>query len=235
LEHLQTKGILLKRELIKIYDERITFFTEDFGKLILYSFGSKSSKSMRNKLLSSYDWLWIDFQKKKSNVTLKELKLLKKNSFLQDLKKFHFFLSKLKLLYDIYPPFHPEPDLYALLWFTSHEKFMSDYSQTDEMIFDLFFLKMLGGFPFDHDAKLPLWRTSGETLNLENEAGDNQKEYRLPNKIKELLNKIYHLATMDLNDLLEIKKDFKNNSEIILKEYPAMMQKNRSILAQYLK
>lgn len=93
----EVKGILLKREVLGEYSEKLTFFTNLLGKVIFYSYGSKSPKSRRRAILAYPALLKIIFEKKRFHrlVELQRIAFLWKkdsgeqNSFLQLLPHIH--------------------------------------------------------------------------------------------------------------------------------------------------
>ena len=110
-----TEGILLKRYAQREYDEVLVFFTKKYGKIKLYAFGIKSPKSRRSRLLSSFHWLMLSYKIKKGRMELISLNRKEENDFLNDLKKFNYFLSILKIINDILPDEIPEPGLYNFI------------------------------------------------------------------------------------------------------------------------
>ena len=74
---LTMQGILLKRIQLKEYDEKLIFFTDKMGKVMLFSYGSKSPRSRRRMALTMPALLKITYEKKGNHLTLKELERIK--------------------------------------------------------------------------------------------------------------------------------------------------------------
>lgn len=65
---------MIKRQVFGEYNEKLTFFTDSLGKVIFYSYGSKSPRSSRRALLAYPALLEVVFEKKSNLLKLLELK-----------------------------------------------------------------------------------------------------------------------------------------------------------------
>ena len=69
----KVNGILLKRQVFGEYNEKLTFFTDILGKIIFFSYGSKSPRSKRRALLAYPALFTVVFEKKGNLFKLLEL------------------------------------------------------------------------------------------------------------------------------------------------------------------
>jgi len=144
----RTLGILIRRDSQADYNEKILFWTKHFGKLKLYSFGSRSSRSSRNKMLKSYDWLKIAFTRKGKSSELNTLELYRKNDFLSDLTSYHFFLESLKQIDRVLPDGIRDDAIFKLLYLYSRSEFQVKEKEISRFLFSFALLQITGFFPF---------------------------------------------------------------------------------------
>lgn len=148
---METEGILLKKYPIKSYDENLVFFTKDFGRIQLFSFGSRSPKSSRRFLLSRRDFLTIHAQRFKGYYQLKQLNLLKRNDFLDDANNtvsYETFFFMLKIIYQILPGGSRDLEMYRLLNAIAAGNFLKPPDRGQKIITILSLLKCIGIYPY---------------------------------------------------------------------------------------
>ena len=97
---LQTKGLRLDRSPQGDWNERVRFFTKDYGVLTAHSFGSKGPASTRGALLSTLDWLEISLEKRGSQWRLLGLSLWQKNPVFRGEEDPTWFLEGLQSVLD---------------------------------------------------------------------------------------------------------------------------------------
>ena len=144
---IQTQGILLRKTPIKEYDEHLVFFTKHFGKIDIYSFGSRSPKSARRQLLAMRDFLVIECQQIRGCYQLKQLTILKKNDFLANKLAYNLFFSMLKII-NAFSNRFMDVEVYNFIFFVSTPDFFNDAGAGQTIIIHLSLLKCLGEYPY---------------------------------------------------------------------------------------
>lgn len=113
-----TEGILLKREPIKDFNEKLIFFTRDLGKIVIYAFGTRSINSIRGKILGVFEWMNLELEKTKERYVLKDISPLIKDDSEPHWQDKDFVLDLTKVFSELIPkiPFEAKAeDLYRLL------------------------------------------------------------------------------------------------------------------------
>ncbi len=144
---IKTEGILLRKNSVKEYDEHLVFFTKDFGKIHMHAFGSRSPKSSRRHFLSKRDFLIISCEKIRGGYHLKQLEILKKNDFLENVAAYRLFFSMLKVI-DSFSDRFIDAEVYHLIFSISMTAFFSEVRHQQTIIIYLSLLKCLGVYPY---------------------------------------------------------------------------------------
>lgn len=116
---IKTRGMVLSRNPYREYDEKIHFYTEHLGKVWVYAFGSRSSRSLRGQGLAQLGWLDLELEKKGSRYLLKELTPGLIPDYYRNKKYFLSWTEFLKLLSKKIPGAQPTPEIFSLLCFLS--------------------------------------------------------------------------------------------------------------------
>ena len=146
--YLETEGIVITRKIFREYDEKVTFFTRELGKIFCYAYGTRSARSHRRHLLANLDWLIIGLEKKKDRYILKSLQKKISNRF--EIKADHFmtFGHLLKKIDNLLPLHQEENSIYELL-----KRMTAPPIKDADFIFQDFYfsyatLHLLGVFPY---------------------------------------------------------------------------------------
>ena len=130
------------------YDEHLVFFTKDYGKIHLHSFGSRSPKSSRRRHLAKRDFLVIEGQSLKGRYQLKQLELLKQNDFLENHLAYELFFLALKTI-DATPELFRDSHIYqSLVALASPAFFQEPHKVLHKIVIYLTLLKGLGTYPY---------------------------------------------------------------------------------------
>ena len=156
-----TNAIVLKKIPFGNYDEKILFFTKDFGKILLMSYGSRSPRSRRRILLHSLDFIKIYFNNANSEYYLLEkVELIFCNSYLlQGTKNYLIFSNFLKKILQVFPlqevATKDSNSFFILFYFLIKNYSLQKCKNTKVLFFMLHFslLKFLGIFPYFHDKR----------------------------------------------------------------------------------
>lgn len=148
---IKTFAFVLKREKLSDYNEKIYFFTKDFGKLSCHSFGSRSLKSVRNRLLNSFTVIKIFLKKEKSYYVLTNAE---KTLTYNDLHEKKIFLLQeiIKIIDKVFPFQKNEPQVWNL---TAYYFFVFPFVSVSDsgyffyhFLFKYGFLKAVGHYPY---------------------------------------------------------------------------------------
>jgi recombinational DNA repair protein (RecF pathway) len=151
---VKTQGVLLGRAPVNhnAYDERVLFLTQDYGKILCYSFGSRSPKSKRGQILASFHWVEIFLDLDQGQYELKSLTVTEKNTLMDVYETSQFFLKALTYLREKLPLSEPNPEVYEFLKWASvpivdfKESFLI---RSLEVLLTLGLLKLEGLYPLE--------------------------------------------------------------------------------------
>ena len=144
----KTLAILLKREAMKDYDEHLIFLTRRHGIVSLASFGSRSPKSLRGKLLSQTHLLDLEIEGPPHRRRMRDLHVVRRNEFLGDLNAFYIYLDALKWVMRLMPPNASEKHLFDLFERITFPGFFLPAGEVERQIIYLSMLRILGVFPY---------------------------------------------------------------------------------------
>lgn len=159
-KQLFSEAILLKKIPFNNYDEKLFFFTKEFGKILLLSYGSRSNRSRRKKILSSLDFIKIYFISQNRYFILQKIESIYSNSYLLKNTKsyltFTNFLKKLLLTLPLQEITSKDFNFFFIIFFFFIKNYINLKKENTKLLFfilDFALLKYLGIFPYFHNIK----------------------------------------------------------------------------------
>ena len=142
----QTEGILLQRKPIKELDESLTFFTEKCGKITCFSYGTKSPRSQRAKVLTSLQWLTLHVKKQHHHHTLTHIEPHLPIA-VGNTDMFYFLQEALRVIARKLPSHVQDEEVYHLLKILTHVLKRKQPISYQKFMFYYGLLHVLGEFP----------------------------------------------------------------------------------------
>ncbi|BBM89609.1 hypothetical protein COTS27_01315 [Spirochaetota bacterium] len=144
---LETPAIILTREEIKTYDEKLTIFTKKLGKVIVFSYGSRSPKSQRRNLFRKPTWLKVGLENKATAITLRHAHALRTILCPLGHSDILLFQELLKWVYYVTPFASQELLLYSLLETLTQKKILDFPPAYKSLLYPISILKIIGELP----------------------------------------------------------------------------------------
>lgn len=167
----KTEGLLLKRQALSTYDERLHFYLADRGFFSLHSFGSRSPKSRRAAALSRLALFELHYEqaKNKASFELKSLDIVE--DFLPSFneERYRMLAGMIEVLERMKGRVQ-ESDLIQLF---GNIQCTCRGKEKSQLILLLAVLAIEGQFPYPHEKEKNVWSwNENQYIGLEQVQGD---------------------------------------------------------------
>lgn len=138
----ESNAILLRKIIVREYDQLFVFYSESFGKLKLYRKGARRKNSRFNHGIEPYNILKIRFYMKDSDILLfNDFVLVESfHEIIGDYDKFLFLSLLLEMIEKLSPDIDPNPQIFRFINKTL--TFLLDYEGNMEILLIFCFIKI---------------------------------------------------------------------------------------------
>jgi recombinational DNA repair protein (RecF pathway) len=201
----KTIGLVIQRNPMGEYNERILLLTLQFGIISVISFGSRSPKSSRRAILAYYDWLLLTIKEKRKSYELISASVYKKNAILTDVQIYSFFLTAVRIQKDFVPYNEPVIEYFKLLYIFSRPSILSLSHSIPAFLYTFSILKLQGLFPYFSGCSScgkmcsDEYTFSTSSLTYAGECTENNSTIALHSSALIYLNSFYNRFSLSIN------------------------------------